>query len=447
MMISKRVRGSRHHQKAVRSTKIPLRKSLRSSILPWIFASALLWWSSMTLHVQWSFIPTTKPRSDRATEHLVNQPPRNEIQQNIPMIESSNVSTVSRNASEVAPIFFHERGQEGLIPHPVKMERSPPSPAPTETLPTSPPEITLPIKGWIAKNKTSFLVYTTMPIDREEPCDIPCTYTYQFDKQLEADASVYERRGYSPPSPEDKFAIYLQMEGTHYYPINLDGYHLENSYRWQSPLLKPYFEWIHYQGEYNISNPAVSWDDTINGASFIARNCASRNGRENVVTGLRQLGIRVDGLSACLQTVSPPQHRDKLQMLKPYKFTLAFENGNVQDYVTEKVYQALASGTLPVYMGAPNIKEFVPDNSIINVADFDFNTTLLANHLRDCMENQTLYESYHAWRYRPLPEWFSRKFNFTWASTECRTCRYLHTLSNDLEWDKENQRGVPRRPS
>ena len=364
------------------------------------------------------------------------------------MIEPTNL-TVTRKASEVEPIYLHERGSEMPIPETRKIEKSPPNaediPTQTDTLPASPE--TLSTKGRIEKNKTSFLVYTTMPIEREEPCDIPCTYTNHADRRPDADASVYEHRGYFPPEPEDKFSVYLQMEGNHYYPISLDGYHLENSYRWQSPLLKPYFEWIHYMGEYNISNPAVSWNDTINGASFVARNCASRNGREEIVKGLRLSGIRVDGLSACLQTVSPPQTRNKLQMLKPYKFTLAFENGNVEDYVTEKVYQALASGTLPVYMGAPNIKEFVPDDSIIDVADFDFNTTKLAKHLRACMENQTLYESYHAWRYRPLPEWFSRRFNFTWVSTECRTCRYLHALSNDLEWDKENQRGVPRRPS
>jgi hypothetical protein len=235
------------------------------------------------------------------------------------------------------------------------------------------------------------------------------------------------------------------MEGVHYYPIRLDGYHLENSYRWQSPLLKPYFEWIHYQGRYNISNPAVSWNDTINGASFIARHCNSLNGREKIVEGLRGAGVRVDGLSGCLNNISPPQVHDKLLMLKPYKFTLAFENGNLEDYVTEKVYQALASGTLPVYMGAPNIREYVPDKSIIDVADFDFNTTLLAEHLKECMHNQTLYESYHAWRTTQLPEWFVRRFNFTWASTECRTCRYLYALSNGLEWDKENQRGIERR--
>lgn len=38
-----------------------------------------------------------------------------------------------------------------------------------------------------------------------------------------------------------------------------------------------------------------------------------------------------------------------------YKFFLAFENNNfVEDYVTEKLINALYAGTVPVYQGAPN---------------------------------------------------------------------------------------------
>ncbi len=289
----------------------------------------------------------------------------------------------------------------------------------------------------------SLLVYTTMNINRKEPCDIPCEYTSDSNLRLNADASVYERRGYGPPGEGDKFSIYLQMEGEHYYAINLDRYHLENSYRWSSPLLKPYFEWIHYLGSRNISNPPVPFESTIDGASFIARNCNSRNQREDFVQGLRNAGIRVDGLSSCLQTSSPPQRDDKLAIMQPYKFTLAFENGNVVDYVTEKVYEALAAGVVPVYMGAPNIRDYVPDNSIIDVADFGFDTASVARHLKECMTNQSLYESYHAWRFRALPEWFQQKFNFTWDTTECRTCRYVHAMQNGWKWDKELQRGIP----
>jgi Glycosyltransferase family 10 (fucosyltransferase) C-term len=49
---------------------------------------------------------------------------------------------------------------------------------------------------------------------------------------------------------------------------------------------------------------------------------------------------------------------------------LALENQQQDDYTTEKIWGALAAGTLPVYWGAPNIKDHVPPHSIIVVDDF-----------------------------------------------------------------------------
>ena len=55
-------------------------------------------------------------------------------------------------------------------------------------------------------------------------------------------------------------------------------------------------------------------------------------------------------------------------------------------------------------VGAPNIKEHVPENSIIDVGDFP-DHDVLSDHLLHILQNESLYESYHSWRYRwtPLP--------------------------------------------
>lgn len=37
---------------------------------------------------------------------------------------------------------------------------------------------------------------------------------------------------------------------------------------------------------------------------------------------------------------------DKVETLKRYKFSLAFENSNEEDYVTEKFFQSLVAGTV-----------------------------------------------------------------------------------------------------
>ena len=54
-----------------------------------------------------------------------------------------------------------------------------------------------------------------------------------------------------------------------------------------------------------------------------------------------------------------------------YKFYLAFETENCEDYVTEKFFRSLYAGAVPVVMGAPNVWQFAPDNkSYIDVRDF-----------------------------------------------------------------------------
>lgn len=404
-----------------------------------VLLTLLLGVSSFSVYLQIQRINdcTSSGRVDLREEEMNKPPEMRSSSQSNPRRTTANQTVPAVPPQVIRPVSSISHLDEKKLLA-LRGRIQPPPPPPPPVVFATPPE------ALKLANKTSILIWNNLGFDRKEPCDVDCEYTTRESLRRTADASVYERRGYVAPQPGDRFSIYMQMEGEHYYAIRLDDYHLENSYNWRSPLLKPYFEWVHYHGKMNISNPPVSWNDTINGASFIARNCASRNEREEVIRTLRRLGIRVDGLSSCLHTVDVSDDRgDKLKLMRPYKFNLAFENGNVIDYVTEKVYQALAAGVLPVYMGAPNIREYVPDGSIIDFADFDFNETRLAWHLKECMRNESLYNSYHAWRFRPLPEWFVRRFAFTRATTECRTCRYMHAHLNGWQWDKENQRGIP----
>lgn len=62
---------------------------------------------------------------------------------------------------------------------------------------------------------------------------------------------------------------------------------------------------------------------------------------------------------------------DKIEFEKNYKFTMAFENSSSNGYTTEKIMEAFAGATIPVYYGSPDIaKEFNP-KAFINCHDFD----------------------------------------------------------------------------
>jgi hypothetical protein len=75
-------------------------------------------------------------------------------------------------------------------------------------------------------------------------------------------------------------------------------------------------------------------------------------------------------LAATISRLNPAPCADKLATMGAYKFALCFENIEFSGYVTEKVIDCLAAGIVPIYWGAPNIREYVPDTCFIDGRKF-----------------------------------------------------------------------------
>jgi hypothetical protein len=113
----------------------------------------------------------------------------------------------------------------------------------------------------------------------------------------------------------------------------------------------------------------------------------------------------------------------KLKTIEAYKFTLAFENAIAKDYVTEKFYDPLIAGSVPVYLGAPNVEDFAPgDRCFINAADWR-SPEALARYLIKAASDKHLYESYLEWKARPFRPQFSRLVELTKEHSFVRLCR------------------------
>lgn len=68
---------------------------------------------------------------------------------------------------------------------------------------------------------------------------------------------------------------------------------------------------------------------------------------------------------------------DKLAFQRQYRFSIAYENSRDPGYVTEKIVDAFAAGTVPIYWGDPLIKqEFNPD-SFVCADDYPDNAALI----------------------------------------------------------------------
>lgn len=151
--------------------------------------------------------------------------------------------------------------------------------------------------------------------------------------------------------------------------------------------------------------------------------------------------IPIDNYGKCLKNAEVPEElklsyyeTTKIKVLEQYKFYLAFENSNLTDYVTEKLLHGFMATTLPIYMGAPNINDFLPHNhSVIKTSDFQ-SPQHLAAHIQYLLQNKTAYDEYFLWRQLPptdiqVPKSMRpRSCPYCDKSWYCRICLRLHGI-------------------
>ena len=92
-------------------------------------------------------------------------------------------------------------------------------------------------------------------------------------------------------------------------------------------------------------------------------------------------------------------HADRWRIASRYRFVLAFENACEHDYVTEKFFDPLIFGAVPVYLGAPNVADFAPgEHCYIDASEFS-SARELAEFLMSMSDDE--YLRYHGWRSQP----------------------------------------------
>jgi len=85
--------------------------------------------------------------------------------------------------------------------------------------------------------------------------------------------------------------------------------------------------------------------------------------------------------------------KEKLNFLRPYKFTIAFENFSKPGWVTEKLPQPLLVNSLPIYFGHPEVKRDFNTKSFINYHDFN-NMKEFIEHIIKVDNDDNLYKEY-----------------------------------------------------
>lgn len=60
----------------------------------------------------------------------------------------------------------------------------------------------------------------------------------------------------------------------------------------------------------------------------------------------------------------------KFEVLQRYEFCLCFENMAMNGYITEKIFDCLYAGTIPLYLGAPDISKYIPSTVYVDCSKF-----------------------------------------------------------------------------
>ena len=76
---------------------------------------------------------------------------------------------------------------------------------------------------------------------------------------------------------------------------------------------------------------------------------------------------------------------DKREGLAPYRYAIAIENNSENNYVTEKLTDAILSECLPFYWGCPNLEDIIEPDSFIRLPSDDI--TVATSIIREAMAN------------------------------------------------------------
>jgi hypothetical protein len=146
----------------------------------------------------------------------------------------------------------------------------------------------------------------------------------------------------------------------------------------------------------------------------------------------------VDGIIWLLQLVNRfsslaarCRSRDvKIAMMKRYLFTYVFENSDQRSVITEKLLHALAAGSIPVYLGAPNVRDFLPHpDAAILVNDFK-NTEDLSRYILQVAQSRKLVRKHTFWRRKDLAPHFAAMLQRSKHAKVCEICDAVRALNS-----------------
>jgi hypothetical protein len=121
------------------------------------------------------------------------------------------------------------------------------------------------------------------------------------------------------------------------------------------------FKWVPAQGFW-IQEPKIYEKSKM--ISMISSNKRMCEGHLRRLEWVQKIGDQVDLYGRGFNEIDL-----KEEGLCDYMFSVSIENGQYETYFTEKLLDCFATGTIPVYLGAPDIGKYFNKDGIIDLTD------------------------------------------------------------------------------
>lgn len=148
------------------------------------------------------------------------------------------------------------------------------------------------------------------------------------------------------------------------------------------------FKWCPAQGFW-IKEPKIY--DKNKMISMISSNKTMTEGQRTRLRWLEMLEDQIDIYGRGINEIAT-----KEEGLCDYMFSVVIENGFYESYFTEKIMDCFATGTIPVYLGSPDIGNYFNEDGIINLTEqFDVSEEIYYNKMdaiKDNLERAKKYE-------------------------------------------------------
>ncbi len=292
-------------------------------------------------------------------------------------------------------------------------------------------------------NRKIILFYNSMwhdPLDYPAH-ELPESYVITMDRRFMDEAaavvfhlptlppSLFTDGGVEKKSGQVWVAWYLECEA--HYPHTADPdfmsrFDLTMSHRRDADIFSPY---VPHDFEQLSRRPVPEKEPGKIVNAFISSHI-NKSGRLQYMIRMMNV-IDVHSYGKMIPNMPSGAHngrRFKMDTISRYLFTIAFENAIAPDYVTEKFYDPLMAGSVPVYLGAPNVRDFAPGgNCFIDASEWE-SPESLARHLLDLSRDEALYRSYFEWKEKPFSPAFVEMLETHKVHAFVRLCRKLEEL-------------------